>query len=122
MKAEYQITDRKDSRALAQFLSGEGQALLPMLELIEQDLDESPFYGEGHRKVHHRLRCKICVGRNRVLRGTRENHLLSPSRVHQGQLHEHQSSDAPPFRPSTLGDPPALPGWQPQFDSSGKTS
>ena len=36
MKAEYQITDRKDSRALARFLSGEGQALLPMLELIEQ--------------------------------------------------------------------------------------
>ncbi len=36
MKAEYQIADRKDSRALAQFLSGEGQALLPMLELIEQ--------------------------------------------------------------------------------------
>ncbi len=36
MKAAYQITDRKNSRALAQFLSGEGQALLPMLELIEQ--------------------------------------------------------------------------------------
>ena len=36
MKAEYQIADRKDSRALAQFLSREGQALLPMLELIEQ--------------------------------------------------------------------------------------
>ena len=36
MKTEYQIADRKDSRALAQFLSGEGQALLPMLELIEQ--------------------------------------------------------------------------------------
>ncbi len=36
MKAAYQITDRQDSRALAQFLSGEGQALLPMLELIEQ--------------------------------------------------------------------------------------
>ena len=36
MKEDYQITDRKDSRALARFLSGEGQALLPMLELIEQ--------------------------------------------------------------------------------------
>jgi len=36
MKSEYQITDRKDSRALAQFLGGEGQTLLPMLELIEQ--------------------------------------------------------------------------------------
>jgi putative transposase len=60
-----------------------------LLELIEQDLDESPFHGEGHRKVHHRLRRKTCVGRNRVLRVMRENHLLSPSRVHQGQLHEH---------------------------------
>ena len=36
MKEEYQITDRRDSRALARFLSDEGQALLPMLELIEQ--------------------------------------------------------------------------------------
>jgi transposase-like protein len=36
MKAEYQIADRRSSRALAEFLSGEGQALLPMLELIEQ--------------------------------------------------------------------------------------
>lgn len=36
MKEDYQITDREDSRALARFLSGEGQALLPMLELIEQ--------------------------------------------------------------------------------------
>ncbi len=36
MKAGCQIADRQDSRALAQFLSSEGQALLPMLELIEQ--------------------------------------------------------------------------------------
>ena len=35
-EAEYQIADRKDSRALAQFLSREGQAPLPMRELIEQ--------------------------------------------------------------------------------------
>ncbi len=36
MKRTYQIANRKDSRALAEFLSGEGQLLLPMLELIEQ--------------------------------------------------------------------------------------
>ncbi len=36
MKGTYQIADRKDSRALAEFLSGEGQLLLPMLQLIEQ--------------------------------------------------------------------------------------
>ena len=31
MKAAYQIADRKDSRALAAFLSGAGTVLLPML-------------------------------------------------------------------------------------------
>ena len=36
MKRTYQTVDRKDSRALAQFLSREGQVLLPMLDLIEQ--------------------------------------------------------------------------------------
>jgi putative transposase len=34
--SDYQITDRKDSRALAEFLSQEGQLLLPMVQLIEQ--------------------------------------------------------------------------------------
>ena len=34
--SDQQVIDRKDSRALARFRSGEGQALLPMLELIEQ--------------------------------------------------------------------------------------
>ena len=60
-----------------------------LLERIEKDLDESPFHGEGHRKVHHRLRRKICVGKNRVLRLMRENQLLSPSRVPQGEPNEH---------------------------------
>jgi putative transposase len=36
MKTSYQIADVKDSRRLAEFLSREGQLLLPMLELIEQ--------------------------------------------------------------------------------------
>ena len=60
-----------------------------LLELIERDLADSPFHGEGHRKVHHRLRRKRRVGRNRVLRLMRENHLLSPSRVPQGEANEH---------------------------------
>lgn len=34
--SEHRVIDRRNSRALARFLSGEGQALLPMLELIEQ--------------------------------------------------------------------------------------
>lgn len=33
--SDYQITDRKDSRALAEFLQKEGQFLLPMVGLIE---------------------------------------------------------------------------------------
>ena len=32
----YEVTDRKDRRALAGFLSREGQFLLPMVELVEQ--------------------------------------------------------------------------------------
>lgn len=36
MKQSYQIGDRTDSKALAEFLAKEGQFLLPMLELIEQ--------------------------------------------------------------------------------------
>jgi putative transposase len=36
MKSAYQISDRRDSRALSEFLAKEGQLLLPMLGLIEQ--------------------------------------------------------------------------------------
>ena len=36
MKQVYQVADRRDSRALAEFLSQDGQLLLPLLELIEQ--------------------------------------------------------------------------------------
>ena len=35
-KIDYQVVSRSDRRALAEFLSKEGQLLLPMLELIEQ--------------------------------------------------------------------------------------
>ena len=36
MTREYQVTDRGDSRKLAEFLSKEGQLLLPMLDLITE--------------------------------------------------------------------------------------
>lgn len=36
MKERYQVADRGDSRALAEFLSKDGQLLLPLLELIEK--------------------------------------------------------------------------------------
>ncbi len=48
---------------------------------IRQVLRDSPFLGEGHRKVRARLRARgLRVGRNRVLRLMREHGLLAPSR------------------------------------------
>jgi len=62
-----------------------------VLALIRTDLETSPFIGEGHRKVWGRLRFVkgIKVGRKRVLRLMRENNLLSPHRVVQGQPKKH---------------------------------
>lgn len=62
-----------------------------LLDLILTDLATSPFIGEGHRKVWGRLRFVkgIKVGRKRVLRIMRENNLLSPHRVPQGQPKVH---------------------------------
>jgi transposase InsO family protein len=63
-----------------------------VLALIRLDLATSGFIGEGHRKVWARLRFikGIKVGRKRVLRLMRENHLLSPHRVVQGPPKEHK--------------------------------
>lgn len=66
-----------------------------VLAAIRADLARSPFTGEGHRKVHARLRIldDLRVARKRVLRIMRENRLLSPHRVRQGapNLHDGQS-------------------------------
>ena len=70
-----------------------------LLALILEDLDSSPFIGEGHRKVWARLRYGkgVRVARKRVLRIMRENNLLSPHRVpkappreHDGQIITHE--------------------------------
>lgn len=70
-----------------------------MLDLIKQDLAASPFRGEGHRKVHARLRRrKTTVGRNRILDLMRSNALLSPHRGHQAPKNPHDGkiiTDAP---------------------------
>lgn len=61
-----------------------------LLVSIRKDLDASPFKGEGHRKVHARLRRrKVMTGRNRVLRVMRENNLLSPHRGVQAPKDPH---------------------------------
>ena len=56
-----------------------------LLAAIQADLDRSPFQGEGHRKVHARLRLLdgIRVARTRVLRVMRAHGLLSPHRGRQ---------------------------------------
>ncbi len=63
-----------------------------LLELIRAELAASPFQGEGHRKVWARLRVRdhVKVGRRRVLRLMRENHLLSPYRGRRGNPNLHQ--------------------------------
>lgn len=62
---------------------------------IREVLNESPFSGEGHRKVRARLKMKgLQVGRNRTLRLMRENGLLAPTRrrhecskrAHEGKI------------------------------------
>lgn len=58
-----------------------------LLTAIREVLAESPFHGEGYRKVWARLRhgrCKIAVSRKRVLRIMRQNGLLAPVRFVHG--------------------------------------
>ena len=65
-----------------------------LLFQIQEDIKSSCFKGEGHRKIHARLKRRgIRVGRNRVLHLMRENSLLSPHRsiyrkpmVHDGRI------------------------------------
>jgi len=71
-----------------------------LLKAIRTDLARTPFRGEGHRKVHARLRVldEIRVARKRVLRVMREARLLSPHRVPQGDQNAHKgviTTDAP---------------------------
>jgi putative transposase len=71
-----------------------------LLAAIQADLAQSPFHGEGHRKVWARLRygLGLPVGRNRVLRLMREHRLLSPSRRPPRPANDHDGTivtDAP---------------------------
>lgn len=53
-----------------------------VLQEIRVILAESPFYGEGYKKITQRLHNRgIVVGKERVLRILRENQLLSPYRA-----------------------------------------
>ena len=65
-----------------------------LLAAIRSDLVRSPFQGEGHRKVHARLRIldDIRVSRTRVLRVMRAQGLLSPHRGRQGEMKAHDGT------------------------------
>ena len=65
-----------------------------LLAAIRSDLARSPFQGEGHRKVHARLRILdgVRVSRTRVLRVMRAASLLSPHRGRQGAPKAHDGT------------------------------
>ncbi len=74
-----------------------------LLKHIREDLEQSPWVGEGHRKVWARLRFKgICSARRRVLRVMRENDLLAPTRL--GRAHGPRAHDGTitPDRPDEI--------------------
>ena len=75
--------------------------------MIADDLEHSPFTGEGHRPVWARLRIAgVRVSRRRVLRLMREHNLLSPHRVRTGAGASHDgtiTTDAPDLMWGTDG-------------------
>jgi putative transposase len=63
-----------------------------LVAAIRQLLQDSPFHGEGHRKLWARLRfAGLRTSRRRVLRLTREHGLLAPRRV--GRPHGSKAHD-----------------------------
>jgi transposase InsO family protein len=84
-----------------------------LLEQIRGVLAESPFLGEGHRKVWARLRRErgVLTSRKRVLRLTREAGLLAPTaqvRKRAARLHE---ATITVTTPDTLWATDATEGW-----------
>ena len=65
-----------------------------LLAAVRHDVARSPFQGEGHRKVHARLRIVdgVRVSRTRVLRVMRAQGLLSPHRGRQGEPKRHDGT------------------------------
>ncbi len=63
-----------------------------LIPMIREDLANSPFREEGHRKVYYRLKHEKCikVAAKRVLRLMREHALLSPQRAPRGEAKAHE--------------------------------
>jgi len=84
-----------------------------LLAQIRGVLADSPFVGEGHRKVWARLRRErgVCTSRKRVLRLTREAGLLAPTaqvRKRAARLHD---ATITVTVPDTLWATDATEGW-----------
>ena len=99
-----------ESGVMARRAAGPTPALsdAQLLAAIRGDLARSPFQGEGHRKVHARLRIldNIRVSRTRVLRVMRAQGLLSPHRGRQGDPQAHDGTIVT-SAPCVMGAPTA---------------
>ena len=75
---------------------------------IRREIRESPFVGEGHKKLTARLRLRgVGTSRKRVLRLMREHGLLAPTpkvRRRSRRLHDGRITTDTPRR--TVGDRP----------------
>ena len=83
-----------------------------LTEHIREILGQSPFVGEGYRKVWARLRrAGIRTSKGRVLRLMRDGGLLAPTRV--GQPHGPKAHDGTiiPDRPDAMWGTDATAGW-----------
>ena len=64
-----------------------------IVEKIKEDLAASAFKGEGHKKVHARIRrAGVIVGKGRVLKLMRDHRLLSAARSPQGEPNLHDGT------------------------------
>lgn len=83
-----------------------------LLRAIRREIAESPFVGEGHKKITARLRRRgICTSRKRVLRLTRGAGLLAPTpqvRTRARRLHDGTITVTVP---DTLWATDATEGW-----------
>lgn len=61
-----------------------------LLTLIQEEIQTSPFTGEGHKKIYQRLRRKgVKTSKKRILKIMRKNKLLSPHRSPKGEEKKH---------------------------------
>ena len=84
-----------------------------LTELIRQVINDSPFSGEGHRKVTARLRREhgVHVGRKRVLRLMRLAGLLAPQRAKRRRRPRSHDGTIIPSAPDLLWGTDATMAW-----------